>query len=184
MAKSQASCIDLADPLARGAQRNTQTIWGAIKEGCQLRNSEQRPVLLCESFFRSRRHGFPIPFCAATSFPKCTCTSRGRFYNTLLNCTFQYKRLVLSWFAQVISILPHPEIYSSSECIPLDFVSQMLPIQAWGPLAKFAATLKAGTPVITEGKIRPETYTADGVEHKTFSIKADYICKIDYSAPN
>ena len=50
-------------------------------------------------------------------------------------------------------------------------------------MAKFAATLKAGTPVIVEGKIKPETYTADGVEHKTFSIKADYIRKIDYSAP-
>jgi single-strand DNA-binding protein len=57
-------------------------------------------------------------------------------------------------------------------------------IQVWGPLAKFAATLKAGTPVIVEGKIKPETYTADGVEHKTFSIKADYIRKIDYSAPS
>jgi single-strand DNA-binding protein len=57
-------------------------------------------------------------------------------------------------------------------------------IQVWGPLAKFAATLKAGTPVIVEGKIKPDTYTADGVEHKTFSIKADYIRKIDYSAPN
>jgi len=34
------------------------------------------------------------------------------------------------------------------------------------------------------GKIKPETYTADGVEHKTFSIKADYIRKIDYSAPS
>jgi single-stranded DNA-binding protein len=53
-----------------------------------------------------------------------------------------------------------------------------------GPLARFAATLKAGTPVIVEGKIKPETYTADGVEHKTFSIKADYIRKIDYSAPS
>jgi single-strand DNA-binding protein len=57
-------------------------------------------------------------------------------------------------------------------------------IQVWGQLAKFAATLKAGTPVIVEGKIKPETYTVDGVEHKTFSIKADYIRKIDYSAPN
>jgi single-strand DNA-binding protein len=57
-------------------------------------------------------------------------------------------------------------------------------IQVWGPLAKFAATLKAGTPVIVEGKIKPETYTADGVEHKTFSVKADYIRKIDYSAPS
>ena len=51
-------------------------------------------------------------------------------------------------------------------------------------MAKFAATLKAGTPVIVEGKIKPETYTADSVEHKTFSIKADYIRKIDYSAPS
>ena len=49
---------------------------------------------------------------------------------------------------------------------------------------KFAATLKAGTPVIVEGRIKPETYTADGVEHKTFSIKADCIRKIDYSAPS
>ena len=56
-------------------------------------------------------------------------------------------------------------------------------IQVWGPLAKFAATLKAGTPVIVEGKIKPETYTADGVEHKTFSIKANYIRKINYSKP-
>ena len=55
-------------------------------------------------------------------------------------------------------------------------------IQVWGPLVKIAAHLKAGTPVIVEGKIKPETYTADGVEHKTFSIKADYIRKIDYSA--
>jgi hypothetical protein len=39
-------------------------------------------------------------------------------------------------------------------------------------------------PVIVEGKIKPETYTADGVEHKTFSIKADYIRKIDYTAPS
>jgi single-strand DNA-binding protein len=56
-------------------------------------------------------------------------------------------------------------------------------IQVWGPVAKFAATLKAGTPVIVEGKIKPETYTADGVEHKTFSIKANYIRKINYAKP-
>jgi single-stranded DNA-binding protein len=49
---------------------------------------------------------------------------------------------------------------------------------------RIAATLKAGTPIIVEGKIKPETYTADGVEHKTFSIKADYIRKINYSAQN
>ena len=57
-------------------------------------------------------------------------------------------------------------------------------IQVWGPLAKFAATFKAGMPVIVEGKIKPKTYTAAGVEHKTLSIKADYIRKIDYSAPS
>ena len=51
-------------------------------------------------------------------------------------------------------------------------------------MAKFAATLKAGTPIIVEGKIKPDTYAADGVEHKTFSVKADYIRKIDYSAPS
>jgi len=51
-------------------------------------------------------------------------------------------------------------------------------IQVWGPLAKFAATLKARTPIIVEGKIKPETYTADGVEHKTFSVKADYIVSV------
>ena len=56
-------------------------------------------------------------------------------------------------------------------------------IEVWGALTKFASTLKAGTPVIIEGKLKPETYTADGVEHKTFSIKADYIRKIDYSQP-
>ena len=53
-------------------------------------------------------------------------------------------------------------------------------IQVWGPLAKIAAHLKAGTPVIVEGRLKPETYTQDGVDHKTFSIKADYIRKIDY----
>ena len=51
-------------------------------------------------------------------------------------------------------------------------------------MAKFGATLKAGALVIVEGKIEPGTYTADSVEQKNFSIKADYIRKIDYSAPN
>jgi single-strand DNA-binding protein len=53
-------------------------------------------------------------------------------------------------------------------------------IEVWGPLAKIAALLKAGTPVIVEGRIKPDTYTQDGVTHKTFSIKADYIRRIDY----
>jgi single-strand DNA-binding protein len=56
-------------------------------------------------------------------------------------------------------------------------------IQVWGPLVKVAAHLKSGTAVIVEGKIKPETYTADGVEHKTFSIKANYIRKINYAKP-
>jgi single stranded DNA-binding protein len=56
-------------------------------------------------------------------------------------------------------------------------------IEVWGALTKFASTLKAGTPVIIEGKLKPDTYTADEVKHKTFSIKADYIRKIDYSQP-
>jgi len=50
-------------------------------------------------------------------------------------------------------------------------------IQVWGPLAKFAATLKAGTPVIVEGQIKPETYTADGVEHKTFSVAPLWVAR-------
>jgi len=29
--------------------------------------------------------------------------------------------------------------------------------------------------------VKPETYTADGVEHKTFTIKADYIRKIAFA---
>jgi single-strand DNA-binding protein len=54
------------------------------------------------------------------------------------------------------------------------------PIEVWGPLAKIAAQLKSGQPVIVEGKLKPDTYTQDGVDHKTFSIKADYIRRIDY----
>ena len=51
-------------------------------------------------------------------------------------------------------------------------------------MAKFAAIFKTGMPAIVEGKIKPETFTADGVERETFSFKADYIRKIDYSAPS
>ena len=56
-----------------------------------------------------------------------------------------------------------------------------LSIDQSGPSHRIAEHLKAGTPVIVEGKIKPETYTADDVEHKTFSIKADYIRRINYS---
>jgi len=55
-------------------------------------------------------------------------------------------------------------------------------IQVWGALTKFAATLTAGTPVIVEGKMKPGSYTAEGVTHKTFSIRADYIRRIAYMA--
>jgi single stranded DNA-binding protein len=56
-------------------------------------------------------------------------------------------------------------------------------VEVWGPLTKFASTLKAGTPVIIEGKLKPDTYTKDEVQHKTCVIKCDYIRKIDYSQP-
>jgi single-stranded DNA-binding protein len=87
-------------------------------------------------------------------------------------------------FALPTIILLHSPIFSLSESIPSYRLKTILPVQVWGPLAKFAATRKAGTPIIVEGKIKPETYTADGVEYKTFSIKADDIRKIEYSAPN
>jgi single-strand DNA-binding protein len=58
-------------------------------------------------------------------------------------------------------------------------------IEVWGPMTKFASTLKSGTPVIVEGKIKPRTYTGtDEVTHKTVSIKANSIRKIDYSQPS
>ncbi len=57
-------------------------------------------------------------------------------------------------------------------------------VEVWGPLTKFAATLKTGTPVIVEGKVKPRTYTQDEVTHKTVSIKANSIRKIDYSQPS
>jgi hypothetical protein len=53
-----------------------------------------------------------------------------------------------------------------------------------GALGEVRSYPQGRTPVIVEGKIKPETYTADSVEHKTFSVKADYIRKIDYSAPS
>jgi single-strand DNA-binding protein len=57
-------------------------------------------------------------------------------------------------------------------------------IEVWGPMTKFASTLKSGTPVIVEGKVKPRTYTQDDVTHKTVSIKANSIRKIDYSQPS
>ena len=57
------------------------------------------------------------------------------------------------------------------------------PIEVWGPLTKFASTLKAGTPIIVDGQLKPDTYESDGVKHKTFSIKADRINRLDFSQP-
>jgi single-strand DNA-binding protein len=57
-------------------------------------------------------------------------------------------------------------------------------IEVWGPMTKFAATLKSGTPVSIEGKVKPRTYTADEVTHKTVTIKANSIRKIDYNQPS
>jgi single-strand DNA-binding protein len=57
-------------------------------------------------------------------------------------------------------------------------------IEVWGPMTKFAATLKSGTPVIVEGKVKPRTYTKDDVTHKTVTIKANSIRKIDYDQPS
>jgi single-strand DNA-binding protein len=57
-------------------------------------------------------------------------------------------------------------------------------IQVWGPMTKFASTLKKGTPVTVEGKIRTEMYTVEGVEHKGVSIKANSIRKIDWNEPS
>ncbi len=57
-------------------------------------------------------------------------------------------------------------------------------VEAWGPVEKFASTLKKGNPVIVEGELLPSTYTANEVKHKTFSIKANSIRKIDYNQPS
>jgi single-strand DNA-binding protein len=57
-------------------------------------------------------------------------------------------------------------------------------VEVWGPMTKFASTLKSGTPVIVEGKVKPRTYTQDEVTHKAVSIKANSIRKIDYSQPS
>jgi hypothetical protein len=90
--------------------------------------------------------------------------------------------------ARYFLLVQHPEksriVYCKSSNRAEHKNTDWFQIQVWGPVAKFAATIKAGTPVIVEGKIKPEAYTADSVEHKTFSIKADYIRKIDYSAPS
>lgn len=54
-------------------------------------------------------------------------------------------------------------------------------IEVWGPMTKFAATLKSGTPVVIEGKVSPGSYTKDNIMHKTVSIRANSIRKIDYT---
>ncbi len=60
-------------------------------------------------------------------------------------------------------------------------------IQVWGPMTKFAATLKKGTPIIVEGKIVTGTYpdpNHEDVQHKAFSIRANSIRKIDWNEPS
>ena len=54
-------------------------------------------------------------------------------------------------------------------------------VEAWGPAAAFAATLKKGTPVAVEGRVRTGEYTGeDGVKRYTWTVLADSIRKLDY----
>jgi hypothetical protein len=57
-------------------------------------------------------------------------------------------------------------------------------IEVWGQMTKFASTVKSGTPVIVGGKVKPRTHTQNDVTHKTVSIKANSIRKIDYGQPS
>ena len=55
-------------------------------------------------------------------------------------------------------------------------------VEVWGPRMKSAGTLKKGTPVQVEGEVKTGSYKdKDGVEHKTWVIKANSLYKIDYS---
>ncbi|AXC16403.1 Single-stranded DNA-binding protein (plasmid) [Acidisarcina polymorpha] len=56
-------------------------------------------------------------------------------------------------------------------------------IEVWGPMTKFAATLKKGDPVIVEGKLIPRRYKVDEVDHFALSIRANSLRKIDYNQP-
>ena len=54
-------------------------------------------------------------------------------------------------------------------------------IEVWGPLTKLATTLKKGTPVAIDAKIKPGSYTKDDVTHRVVSFQANVIRKIDYT---
>ena len=56
-------------------------------------------------------------------------------------------------------------------------------VEVWGPLTKFAATLKKGTPVVIKAQVKPRTYTIKDVEHRTVTLKAHRVLKIDYEKP-
>ncbi len=55
-------------------------------------------------------------------------------------------------------------------------------VEVWGPKTKNAATLKKGTPIMLEGKVRTGSYTSkDNVQHRTWTITANLIRRIDYN---
>jgi single-strand DNA-binding protein len=55
-------------------------------------------------------------------------------------------------------------------------------IAAWNNLAKFAATLKKGDPVLIQGELRTGEYTDEkNVKRQTIEIVAETILRIDYS---
>ena len=58
-------------------------------------------------------------------------------------------------------------------------------VEVWGPKTKTAATLKKGTPIMLEGKVRTGSYTAkDNVQHRTWTITANMFRRIDYNQPS
>lgn len=56
-------------------------------------------------------------------------------------------------------------------------------VEVWGPKTKTAATLKKGTPIMIAGKVRTGAYTPKGsdVQHRTWTITANMIRRIDYN---
>ena len=59
-------------------------------------------------------------------------------------------------------------------------------VEVWGPKTKTAATLKKGVAITLDGKVRTGSYTSreNNVLHKTWTITANSIRRIDYSQPN
>lgn len=54
-------------------------------------------------------------------------------------------------------------------------------VEVWGPKTRLAGSLKKGTPVQIEGKVKTSTYKKEGVDVRAWVIKANSILKIDYS---